>query len=392
MIPSRSQRSFDRRAALKVGAGLAAAASGLPSAAARAAQPATPVATPTATDPVARAVPHVFADDDFEFQFLIALGQTYERAADVGECFAVAAAIPDGDADAWFDAFFALAERIRPAAEASDAAGQTTSARDAYLRAATYYAQASFFADATRDPARLIPTWEAQRAAFDAFAARLDPPAEPVQIPYEGVTLPGYALTVDASGAPRPWVIMNNGSDGTASDMWSQGAAAALRRGYNALIFDGPGQGAALYRQGLVFRPDWENVIRPVVDWLLTRGDVDPTRIAIIGVSQGGYWVPRAVAFERRIAAAIADPGVMDVATIYNQYIPPDALQALMSATGDELTQIANEIDQGAAAEAAKNPRLAFTLAFRLRPYGTSSFAQALRLVNAYNLRGVVGQ
>jgi hypothetical protein len=61
-----------------------------------AAQEATPVGTP-APDPVARTVPHIFADDDFEFQLLIALGQVFERAADVGECFATAAAITDGD-------------------------------------------------------------------------------------------------------------------------------------------------------------------------------------------------------------------------------------------------------------------------------------------------------
>src|SRR5262245_7370468 len=212
------------------------------------------------------------------------------------------------------------------------------------------FTQASFFANGTRDPTRLVLTWEAHRAAFDAFAARLDPPAEPVRIPYEGTTLPGYALTVDTSGTPRPWLILNNGSDGTVADMWAQGAAAALRRGYNALVFDGPGQGAALYRQHLFFRPDWEQVITPVVDWLLTRPDVEPRRIGLIGISQGGYWVPRAVAFEHRIAAAIADPGVVDSATGFAQIVSPETLQALLGATGNELKQIKTEIDQAVAA------------------------------------------
>jgi hypothetical protein len=393
IVPDRDsafRRAFTRRAALAAGASLAAASGASAGRGPASAQQATPAATPV--DPVARTVPRVFADDDFEFQFLIALGQAYEQAADVGECYAAAATIEDGNYDTWFDAFFALAERIREDGDASATAGHAVSAREAYLRAATYYAQASFFADGTRDPSRLVPTWEAHRAAWDAFAARLDPPAALVAIPYEGTTLPGYALTVDDSGALRPWLIMNNGSDGTASDMWSQGSAAALRRGYNTLIFDGPGQGAALFRQGLHFRPDWEKVITPVVDWLLTRPDVDPERIAILGVSQAGYWVPRAVAFEHRIAAAIADPGVVDVATVLNQFIPPDALQALLSASGDELKQITAEIDQAVAAEAAKEPRLAFLLAFRLRPYGTTSYAEVLRLASEYTLRGVVDQ
>jgi dienelactone hydrolase len=384
--PVLSRRSFAYRLALAAG-GVAALAGNASFTQVAAAAPA---ATPSTADPVRAAVPQVFAADDFEFQFLIALGQAYERAADVGECFAAAAMITDGDYDSWFDTFFELAERIRGEAEASTAAGHAVSAREAYLRAATYYAQASFFADGTHDPTRLVPTWEAHRAAFDAFAARLDPPAEPVRIPYEGTTLPGYALTVDTSGTPRPWLILNNGSDGTAADMWAQGAAAALRRGYNALVFDGPGQGAALYRQHLFFRPDWEQVITPVVDWLLTRPDVDPRRIGLIGISQGGYWVPRAVAFEHRIAAAIADPGVVDSATGFAHLVSPDTLQALLSATGRKLEQIKTKIDQMIAKIAAENPRLAFTLAFRMRPYGTTSVAEVLLLTSAYNLRGVI--
>jgi hypothetical protein len=94
----------------------------------RAAQDATPAATPSTVDPVHTTVPQVFAADDFEFQFLIALGQAYERAADVGECFAAPAAITDGDYDSWFDTFVELAERIRGEAEASDAAGHVVSA------------------------------------------------------------------------------------------------------------------------------------------------------------------------------------------------------------------------------------------------------------------------
>ena len=67
---------------------------------------------------------------------------------------------------------------------------------------------------------------------------------------------------------PRPTIILNNGSDGPVTDMVKYGAAAAVERGWNALTFDGPGQNAALHRQKLYFRPDWEAVITPVVDWL----------------------------------------------------------------------------------------------------------------------------
>ena len=65
-------------------------------------------------------------------------------------------------------------------------------------------------------------------------------------------------------------------------------AAAALRRGYNVLAFDGPGQGAALREQKLVMRPDWEAVITPVVDYALTRGEIAADKSVLFGYSQVG--------------------------------------------------------------------------------------------------------
>ena len=70
------------------------------------------------------------------------------------------------------------------------------------------------------------------------------------------------------------------------------------------------------------FRPDWEAVLTPVVDAMLARADVDADRIAVIGVSQAGFWVPRALAFEHRFAAAVADPGVVDVSTSWIEPLP----------------------------------------------------------------------
>jgi len=88
------------------------------------------------------------------------------------------------------------------------------------------------------------------------------------------------------------------------------------------MTFDGPGQQAALYEQNIHFRPDWEAVLTPVLDAMLARADVDRDRVAVIGVSQAGYWVPRALAFEHRFAAAVADPGVVDVSTAWTDSLP----------------------------------------------------------------------
>lgn len=349
---------------------------------------ASPVASPMAAtdDLVTASQPHIFSHDTFQFQSLIVLGSVYERAADVGEVFATTSQILDGDYQGWLNAWKGTGDRVAGIADASSKGGHAVSAREAYLRASNYYAQAAFVAEGTDDPSQGPALFELHRSAWDNFVSRLDVPAEQVEIPYEDTSLPGYAFRIDDSGDTRPWVIFNNGSDGSMTDMWAEGIGAALRRGYNALAFDGPGQNAALYRQQLYFRPDWEKVITPVVDFLLTRPDVDADRIAIFGVSQAGYWVPRAIAFEQRIAAAIVDPGVMSVLAAFTQQIPPQALDELFTATGEELEEVKKGFDEYIGEGEAQNPDLKFTIRFRLLPYGTDSFAEGLLLARDYVL------
>jgi dienelactone hydrolase len=331
-------------------------------------------------------VPHVFGHGDMQFQFLIALGGVYERAADAGELFAIASQIPDGDYDAWVTVFVAYGDRMLGIGESSEAAGDLVSAREAYLRASTYYGEAYFFTYGTTQPDRIVEIWEKSRSAFDRFAALLQPAAEHVTIPYEDTTLPGYAFLVDDSGEPRPWLIMNNGSDGTVGDMWVQGAAAGLRRGYNVLVFDGPGQGAALWRQQLYFRPDWEAVLTPVVDYLLTRPDVDPDQIVLIGVSQGGFWVPRALAYEHRFAAAVANPGVVNVGASWAAQMPPGTIEELVNAPEEERKEIADAINQEVAEVMEQSVDFRFTVKMRMAPFGIDNFADLLVKLADYQL------
>jgi hypothetical protein len=234
-------------------------------------------------------------------------------------------------------------------------------------------------------PERFGPTWLRAQALWDQGAARLDPPMEHVQIAYEGTTLPGYFFRVDDSGRRRPLLIFNNGSDGSLVSAWTMGIAPALARGYNCLAFYGPGQGTALIEQHLYFRPDWELVITPVVDYALTRSEVEPRRLALMGISQGGYWVPRAVAFEQRIAAAVADPGVWDVATSWLTYLPRELRQLLDA--GQKAA-----FDQYLAEGLKESPEGAATIAFRMRPYGLASYYDVYKAVQQYTLAGVAQQ
>ena len=83
-----------------------------------------------------------------------------------------------------------------------------------------------------------------------------------------------------------------------------------LARGMATLAFDGPGQGEAEYE--LRIRGDYEVPVKSVIDWVETRSDLDPQRIGLWGVSLGGYYAPRAAAFEKRVKACIALSGPFD--------------------------------------------------------------------------------
>jgi len=207
-----------------------------------------------------------FQDEGFEFLALITLGSAPYRVAELGEVLATIDAITDADPDSWFDEWMATSARVRRIAEHAESKGDLVSARDAFLRAANYAAAAFFYVLATKDPSRSLATWRSHRRDFDRAMKLWPTPVERIEIPYEGTHLHGYFW----SGGPdaRRTIILNNGSDGPVSDMLFMGAADAVARGWNAITFDGPGQGYALYEQQMYFRYDWEQVVTPVVDYL----------------------------------------------------------------------------------------------------------------------------
>jgi hypothetical protein len=176
-----------------------------------------------------------------------------------------------------------------------------------------YYRQAFYFVRGDLDDPRLLDNYRAHVEAFTEARKLMDHPAELVTIPFEGKSLTGYLFAPDSSGRPRPTLMMPCGYDSTAEAGW-YGVPAALDRGYAVLLFEGPGQGGALYNDRLYFRPEFETILTPWLNFLLTRPEVDPTRVALIGRSFAGYLAPRAAAFEHRLAALVCDPAQPNMA------------------------------------------------------------------------------
>jgi hypothetical protein len=326
---------------------------------------------------------YFFKNSAFEFVILTSLGRAYHQGGNVGKVLYLIKQIEDGNFESAYQAMIAAGDEARALAEKSEKAGHVESARQAYLWAQNYYDSATYFADGTGDPTRITTAWQLMDDCWLTSISLFDPPIEQVSIPYEGIALRGFYFRGKSSREKRPLLILVNGSDGSALDMWMLGAAGATARGYDCLTFDGPGQGYALWKQGLSFRPDWEPVITPVVDFALSREGVDPKRIAVQGISQGGYWVPRAVAFEKRIAAAIADPGVVDVSASWTATLPPPMMELLEAGRKDEFDGYMNKM---------LDPATKNSLAFRMRPYGSTSYFDVFKATMDYDLTEVIGK
>jgi dipeptidyl aminopeptidase/acylaminoacyl peptidase len=287
-------------------------------------RPGTGITRLSGTDDTETMMRFLFDDESFSFETLRTAGFALYGGADLGEVLVTAAAITGGDEASWHRAWKATAERLRGTGEQALAAGHRVSAREALLRASNYYRAAEYYLreNPAADP-EVTLMFSRSQETFRAAASLLDTPAETISIRYEGTTLPGYLFLVDGSGTPRPTVIYTNGYDSTAEESWFAVAAAALRRGYNVLAYDGPGQGAALREQQLVFRPDWEAVITPVIDYALTRPEIDAGKMVLFGYSMGGYLVARAAAFEHRVAALILDDGIYDFHSAFARPLSP---------------------------------------------------------------------
>ena len=280
-----------------------------------------------------------------------ALGFAPYGGADVGEVAAIAAAVGDGDDDAFYDAWRAAADRLASEAKHAEAAGHRASAREYYLHAACFYAVAYHPIYGVPVDPRLVDSFHTQIAVFDAAMRLTDSPVETVSIPYEHTTMPAYLVRARGhERETRPLLIGTNGYDASVTEMYFGFAAAAAARGYHCLFFDGPGQGKLLIDDGIPMRADWERVVTPVVDHALDLDGVDNDRIALTGWSLAGYLALRAASAEHRLAACIADPGTDGIWAGFVEMakragVSQDVVDALPDASEDTLHTLRAGID-----------------------------------------------
>jgi len=230
------------------------------------------------------------------------IGEIEEMCAPLQE----AAKSPDAaGTKAFRETWARMADKLCSLGEEDEARGRLLSAGEKYKRASSYLITCERL-QAHGAPGRM----ELYRRELDLFArgvALAKENCERVEIPYEGGHLSALYVRAEGVKGRAPVLVQLNGLDSTKEMKYLVGLPAWLaKRGVSSLIVDHPGTGEALRLHGMTARFDAEHWASKVVDWLEARDDVDPRRIGCEGVSLGGYYCPRAVAFEPRFACGVA--------------------------------------------------------------------------------------
>lgn len=202
----------------------------------------------------------------------------------------------------WREEWAAMADRVAAAADTAAADGRHITAGHHYMRAGNYYYSAERFIPPGADK---MAMYRRALRAYHAAMERLHPEIERVEVPYESASLPAYFVKGAGSGR-RPTVVLFDGMDNAKEMSVIFAGLDFAKRGINTLAIDGPGQAEALRLRNIHSRPDYEVAGTAAYDYVASRPEVDPKRVAVMGYSFGGYHAPRIVAFEKRYAAAVA--------------------------------------------------------------------------------------
>lgn len=201
----------------------------------------------------------------------------------------------------FFSTWVAMADKLAALAREDQALGRNFSAGVKLNRAALYYQTAERMQSHGFAPRKLV--FQKGQDAFRLSMQLGRENYERIEIPYEGGIIPGFAVWAQPAAGPAPLIVFINGLDSSKEMLYWTGLARELeKRGVSTLHVDQPGSGEALRVHNLVATFDSERWASKVFDYLETRREVDARRVGLAGISLGGYYTPRAVAFEPRFA------------------------------------------------------------------------------------------
>jgi alpha-beta hydrolase superfamily lysophospholipase len=340
-----------------------------------------------------RAAQSTVSSQDQEFRFsdnwymntraLFVLDGVWHRMGNIGEILDTVKRIRHTSELSWFREWNRTAARVEAVGDDCLAKNHRISAGEAYLRAANYYLAAEVFLHTNPDDPRILTTYQKGTALFLTGLKLLEIPVREVRIPYQGTTLRGYFFRSPVASGKAPTLIVHQGFDAPV-EATKYIADEAVRRGYHCLLFEGPGQGLIIREQKLPFRPDWEKVVTPVVDYLVARPEVDPSRLILMGISMGGGFAVRAAAFEHRLKACIVNPGYLNLYGMLKDMLTP-ALVNLYEQDPEEFNKKFLELTQ-------YDVGIRWGLHHGMWVFGGSSPSDFLTRLKSYDYNGLLPQ
>lgn len=218
-----------------------------------------------------------------------------------------------------FESWRAMADKMCNLAERDEQLGNDLSASRKYHRATVYYMFAEMQITVKSDDK--IPTYRAGQQTLHKAIALSGEPVEYVEVPFEDTTLPGLFVPAITNRDKAPCVVHFDGFDWNKELMYCLERQDMAKRGVSLLLIDTPGVGEARRMRDLPLRPDTETSAGACVDYLVSRDDVDSERLGVTGISMGGYYAPRAAAFEKRFKCVAAWGGLYDFAAVLEHVV-----------------------------------------------------------------------
>lgn len=253
-----------------------------------------------------------FSDVEMEFQLIRQMGASVSRAASIGECLTIANKLQSSSPKQWVNEFEALGEWQKKDGLARMVKGHVISGREQLFRACSSYRAAEYYSPCSSEHHRILGLNSAD--CFCSALSSMDLHFENHSVSYKNINLPVYFVSPANDGEKRKTLLIVSGFDGTLEEEFLLRGLAAVERGYNVIHFAGPGQ-MDVFRNhpGTYFEPDFENVVRKIINHFEFRHEIDKHHLSLMGISIGGYFAIRGACHEHRIKALIANSPILNL-------------------------------------------------------------------------------
>jgi len=301
-----------------------------------------------------------FPTHPFGGQTLRLVAQAQQGGGDVFDIARACARIEPGDKDGWEREWLNLAQQIENKGKEALSAGHEDTAIQHFFHANQYYRMSDVFLNIAQESKKKERFRKAQEN-FRAAASLHDPRIEIITVRCGKEEYDGYFChPLKPEPGKWPGVFFIGGADSYAEEIYFA-AKPMLERGWAVLLVDTPGRGSSMYLKGIKTRPDYEVPGKSCIDYLNSRPEVDADRIALMGISMGGYYAPRVAAFDKRIKALVAWSGsysILDDLYDFCVHLQPTVQRLLGGVSHEEARRLLKDYTMAEIAENITCPTL----------------------------------